>query len=134
MIYVQNSFYYAVKSFLKFKLCLKYYKKNNKKIKKIKQNTIFKLKRKLTHHFKSSHQTKWFSFKQFWTKNKKNEVSSIGFIVFIKLFYYTRVAFSYFAIWQSANWQLYRKAWHFSDYNYSERFDIRTLFMLFTVT
>ena len=35
---------------------------------------------------------------------------------------------------QSANWQLYRKAWHFWGYTYSERFDIRALFVLFTVT
>ena len=34
---------------------------------------------------------------------------------------------------QSANWQLYRKAWHFWGYIYSERFDIRSLFVLFTV-
>ena len=29
---------------------------------------------------------------------------------------------------QSANWQLYRKAWHFWVYTYSERFDIWALF------
>ena len=33
---------------------------------------------------------------------------------------------------QSANWQLCRKAWHFWGYTYSERFDIRALFVLFT--
>ena len=35
---------------------------------------------------------------------------------------------------QSANWQLYRKAWHFWGYTYSESFDIRALFVLSTVT
>ena len=35
---------------------------------------------------------------------------------------------------QSANWQLYLKAWHFWGYTYSERFDIGALFVLFTVT
>ena len=35
---------------------------------------------------------------------------------------------------QSANWQLYSKAWHFWGYTYSERFDIRALFVLSTVT
>ena len=35
---------------------------------------------------------------------------------------------------QSANWQLYRKAWHFWGYTYLERFDIRALFVLFAVT
>ena len=33
-----------------------------------------------------------------------------------------------------ANWQLYRKAWHFWRYTYSKCFDIRALFVLFTVT
>ena len=35
---------------------------------------------------------------------------------------------------QCANWQLYRKAWHFWGYTYSERFNIRALFVLFKVT
>ena len=35
---------------------------------------------------------------------------------------------------QSAKWQLYCKAWYFWDYTYSERFDTRALFVLFTVT
>ena len=35
---------------------------------------------------------------------------------------------------QTANWQFYRKAWHFWGYMYSERFDIQALFVLFTVT
>lgn len=30
------------------------------------------------------------------------------------------------------NWQLYLKVWHFWSYTYSERFDKRALFMLFT--
>ena len=33
---------------------------------------------------------------------------------------------------QSANWQLYRKTWHFWGYTYSECFDIRELPVLFT--
>ena len=35
---------------------------------------------------------------------------------------------------QSANWQLYRKAWHSWGYTFSERFDVRALFVLFTAT
>ena len=35
---------------------------------------------------------------------------------------------------QSANWKFYRKAWHFWGYTYSERFDIRALFVLPTAT
>ena len=35
---------------------------------------------------------------------------------------------------QSANWQLYRKAWHFWGYTYPECFDIRELFVLFKAT
>ena len=35
---------------------------------------------------------------------------------------------------QFTNWQRYRKAWHFWGYKYSELFDIRALFVLFTVT
>ena len=37
-------------------------------------------------------------------------------------------------ILQSTNWQLYRKAWYFWGYTYSERFNIQELFVLFTVT
>ena len=44
--------------------------------------------------------------------------------------FYTRVAL----VVQSANWQLYRKAWHFWGYTYSERFVIWALFVLFIVT
>ena len=37
-------------------------------------------------------------------------------------------------VFQSANWQLYCKAWHFWGYTYSQRFSIRVLFVSFTVT
>ena len=37
-----------------------------------------------------------------------------------------------FGIWQSANWEIYCKAWHFWDYTYSERFDIRALFVVYS--
>ena len=35
---------------------------------------------------------------------------------------------------QSANWQLYCKAWHFWFYTYTKRFGIQALFVLFTGT
>ena len=67
-------------------------------------------------------------------------LNGAAYILEIKtLYYYIRglpFIFQDFATLalQSANWQLYLKAWHFWGYIYSERFDILALFVLFTVT
>ena len=58
----------------------------------------------------------------------------------IEIFYMFEIRllfiFRYLAtlVLQFVNWQLYRIAWYFWGYTYSERFDKRALFVLFTVT